>query len=343
MLLEAYVPVKSEGESLSNFDPEAFVNALEAVNTWRSSHGYPINTFQATLRLKLKKVDKKAIVAQRLKRMASIIEKMKRYDNMQLGRMQDIGGLRAVVGSLAKVRKLEQSYQASRFSHELANYKDYINEPKDSGYRSVHLVYRYNNPRAPEYNGLFVELQIRTRIQHAWATAVETMGTFLDHALKSSEGPEEWLRFFALTGSAFAHIEKQPPVPGFESLSELETYRRVVSEAKRLRITERLYAFAIATEHVHTDRRRGGYHLITLDIDGKSVLIKSYSAGRLEQANEDYAAVEQRIARGEQLQAVLVSAGPIENLRRAYPNYFLDTGEFIASINRMEKRLPGRH
>jgi len=60
------------------------------------------------------------------------------------------------------------------------------------------------------------------------------MGTFLDHALKSSEGPDEWLKFFALTGSAFAHYEKCNPVPGYEHLSKEETYTKVVEEARRL-------------------------------------------------------------------------------------------------------------
>ena len=38
---------------------------------------------------------------------------------------------------------------------------------------------------------------------------------------------------------------------------------------------------------------------------------------------------------GANRQAVLVATGPLDNLRRAYPNYFLDTREFIATINRM--------
>jgi ppGpp synthetase/RelA/SpoT-type nucleotidyltranferase len=74
---------------------------------------------------------------------------------------------------------------------------DYILSPKNSGYRSVHLLYKYNSDKkAPSiYNGLFIEVKIRSRLQHAWATAVETVVTFLQQALKSSQGEEEWLRF----------------------------------------------------------------------------------------------------------------------------------------------------
>ena len=274
--------------------------------------------------------------------MPSIIEKLLRFKNMQLSRMQDIGGLRAVVSTLKKVHELENNYRNSRFNHELVTSYDYINFPKASGYRSIHLVYRYKNPRSPEYKGLLLELQIRTRLQHAWATAVETMGTFLNHALKSSEGPEDWLKFFALTGSAFAHLEETPPVPGYEGLSKEETFVATVDTALLLGIKDRLLAFSVAAQHVHSDRKPGSYHLIILDPDEKKVSIFTYSKYNLNVASRDYRKVERRIADGEPIQAVLVSAGPIENLRRAYPNFFLDTREFIRILDRIEQQTLAR-
>jgi putative GTP pyrophosphokinase len=311
--------------------------ALSVLDNWRSCHGYPINTFQATLRSKLVNIDNKAIVAQRLKRLISIAQKLKRFKKMQLARMQDIGGLRAVVSSLDKVRALETNYRNTRFYHELIAYRDYITNPKDSGYRSVHLVYRYKNPRAPQYNGLFIELQIRTRLQHAWATAVETMGTFLDHSLKSSEGPEMWLNFFSLIGSAFALIERTPPVPGYENLNKEETFAAVIKKANSLDVRSKLLAYSVAAERVYADRKSGSYHLVILNLTARTVAISSFGQGNLDEATQKYSEAERRIADGESIQAVLVSAGSIDNLRRAYPNYFLDTREFIRALGRIEK------
>ncbi|MBR7037302.1 hypothetical protein IKI14_05690 [bacterium] len=37
------------------------------------------------------------------------------------------------------------------------------------------MVYKYQNAYAPEYNGLQIEIQLRTELEHLWATAVETM------------------------------------------------------------------------------------------------------------------------------------------------------------------------
>ncbi len=302
---------------------------------WRACHGYPINTFQATLRQKLKAIDKHAIVAQRLKRAPSIILKLQRFDGMQLARMQDIGGLRAVVNSVPKVRKLEAAYRNAEFKHVLSSSKNYIDEPKKDGYRSIHLIYRYVNDIAPPYNGLSLELQLRTRLQHAWATAVETMGTFLGQALKSGQGETEWRSFFSIAGAALAIVEGTAPVPGFEKHGREDVFSELAGAEKRLHVLEKLRGFAIAADQIFTERGQGAYHLIVLDSTKRTVSIRPYPIARLEQANIDYAAIEQRTKAGESVEAVLVSAGPIDALRKAYPNYFLDTQEFVMQIQKV--------
>lgn len=176
--------VDKAGAVLTQEDAElkAWLSAHMLMNRWRLAHGYPVNTFQASLRDKIRRINKKALVAQRLKRTPSILAKLKR-SQIKLSRMQDIAGLRAIVDDMSAVGELVESYKKSRFRHELVKISDYIQWPKESGYRSVHLVYRYKSDKAPYYNGLFVEIQLRTKKQHAWATAVETAGIFLDQAL----------------------------------------------------------------------------------------------------------------------------------------------------------------
>ena len=307
------------------------------VENWRSSHAYPINTFQATLRNRLKTVDKDALVVQRLKRMPSMISQLRRFKSMKLARMQDIGGLRAVVSDLGKVRELEKKYRKSRFKHGLVSTKDYISHPKESGYRSIHLVYKYQNNKVPEYNGLHIELQIRSKLQHYWATAVETMGTFLEYALKSSEGPQEWLNFFSLAGCAFACWEDTPIAPVYKGKSKEEIYAEMLNEAERLCIYDRLEAFSIAAKQVRIEKKKGSYHLIILNLDQKGVWVQTYPRRCLAAANKEYAKHEKRISMGENIQVVLVSANSIGDLRRAYPNYFLDTRKFIHQLKRMDK------
>jgi ppGpp synthetase/RelA/SpoT-type nucleotidyltranferase len=59
---------------------------------------------------------------------------------MTLSQMQDIGGCRAIVSSVADVRKLVRSYEKSDIKHSLTQKDDYIVSPKASGYRGVHLI-----------------------------------------------------------------------------------------------------------------------------------------------------------------------------------------------------------
>jgi hypothetical protein len=191
-----------------------YIEILPIINNWRSSHSYPLNVFQTTLRRYARKVDAAPLVAQRIKRLSSIELKLKRFPNMKLTQMQDLGGCRAVVKSISAVRRLEAIYQESNIKHVLASKDDYLAAPQITGYRGIHLVYRFlSDKNKTDYNGLKIEMQLRSQFQHAWATAVETVGTFVRQALKSSMGEKEWLRFFALMGTAIAIRERSPLVP----------------------------------------------------------------------------------------------------------------------------------
>ncbi len=312
--------------------------AQDIADRWRACHAYPINTFQSTLRRKLTSFSNNPIVAQRLKRMPTIIDKLKRYPLMKLTTMQDIGGLRAVVGSIADVYKLGAEYRDSkRFLHKMVDEKNYIENPRsEDGYRSLHLIYKYKNKRTPEYDGLRVELQIRTKLQHTWATAVETMGTFLGQALKSRQGDQEWLDFFAVTSSAFAYKERCPRVPRYKNLSHKETYRAVAKAEMELRALEKMRGFTVAVNEIVKRRglRKGwSYHLIILNSLAKTVQIKPYNRDSFKEAARDYLKIENEAAQGKKIEPVLVSAGPIETLRRAYPNFFLDINDFVKIVD----------
>ncbi len=255
---------------------------------------------------------------------------------MKLARMQDIGGLRAVVGNMGQVRKLEMLYRDPRWEHELKEHKNYIDRPKEDGYRSVHLIFRYSNDRAdPCYSGLSIELQIRTRFQHAWATAVETMGTFLGQALKAGGGENQWREYFVKASAAIAVLEETSHVPGFEGVTQDDIFQQVATTEQSLQVLPKLSGFAIAASGINAERGRGAYHLVVLDSGRRTVSIRPYPRSRLEQANEDYSQIEGRTKAGEPIEAVLVSAGGIDALRKAYPNYFLDTQEFAHQIRRV--------
>ena len=340
----AFAPVPEEsknqinkaGKILANeTDPLKVDKARDLADKWRACHAYPLNTFNSTLRRRTKKFSGSPIVAQRLKRMPTIIDKLKRYPAMKLTTMQDIGGVRAVLGSINDVNKLADEYRHKRkFAHELVRDNHYIEKPRDEdGYRSLHLVYKYKNKSAPSYNGLLIELQIRTKLQHAWATAVETMGTFLGQALKSRQGDKEWLDFFAVTSSAFAHMEKSALVPRFESMTQEQTFQAVADANEELKILDKIKGFSVAVSEIIKRGKSWTYHLIILNSLEKTVQIKPYTRDGFETALRDYSRFEAQAATGKKIEPVLVSAGSLSMVRQAYPNFFLDIRDFVAKVN----------
>jgi hypothetical protein len=306
--------------------------ALAVINNWRSSHSYPLNTFQMNLRRVARRVDDEPTVAQRIKRLPSIRHKLERFRGMKLSRMQDIGGCRAVVSSVEEVNALVDYYMVtSRIEHRLVREDPYIWHPKASGYRGSHLVYRHISRKRVSWNGLLIEIQLRSRLQHAWATAVETVGTFTQQALKSSWGEKDWLRFFALMGSAHAFREATPLVPDTPT-----DQRQLVKELKRyvrkLDVVARLTAYGEALELVGPalSEAKGHTFLLRLDVSERELSVWSYDNPTV--AADQYSAIERAIEDEPGQDVVLVSVDRLASLRSAYPNYFLDTRAFVESV-----------
>ncbi|MBN5012514.1 RelA/SpoT domain-containing protein [Stenotrophomonas maltophilia] len=318
-------------------DPAAVAAAMPIITNWRSAHAYPLNTFQATLRKKLKALGldaKSAPVGQRLKRLPSIAGKLRRFDSMALSRMQDIAGLRAVVPTPAALRSIRRAYvDNTNFPHQLRSQHDYVQDPKDDGYRSIHLIYRYQNTKAPAYDGLHVELQLRTHLQHAWATAVETVDTFANQAIKAGRPTPQWAEFFLLASAAFAAIEGTPMPLALRGVPFAEIVDRLREVEAALKVILKLRGFSVAAGKIQRiGRSLSTYHLVVLDTERFDLHIESFAASELANATAAYADVEVRTASGEPLDAVLVAGGSVEQLRRTYPNYFLDASVFVKRI-----------
>jgi hypothetical protein len=302
------------------------------INNWRSSHSYPLNTLQINLRRAAAQFDPEPTVAQRIKRLPSIRHKLERYPGMQLSRMQDLGGCRAVVSNVQRVAELMEFYlETAQMKHKLVRADPYIWEPKESGYRSVHLVYAYHSDKKNTYNDLKIELQLRSQLQHAWATAVETVGTFSQQALKSSLGEEGWLRFFALMSSALALREGTPLVPGTPADPE-DLIDELRDHASQLQVVDRLSAYGAALQHVEEQMKPRAKHTFLLELDVERRVLRVSSYANAAAAARDYAIVERRTENDSAIDVVLVSADSIASLKRAYPNYFLDTTAFLKSV-----------
>ncbi|MBU1111841.1 MAG: RelA/SpoT domain-containing protein [archaeon] len=321
---------------------EEQIEALDVLNNWRASHSYPMHIFKKRLKNVSEKIDKNTLSAQRLKRVPSIIKKLHRRYNekkatMKLTQMQDIAGCRAVMSDVELAKKLYNEYYIKGdLKHKKLNEKDYITYPKRDGYRSIHLVYRYNSDKGKDiYNGLLVEVQIRSKIQHIWATAVETVGFFTGQAIKSNEGEEEWKEFFKLVSSAFARFEHCPLVPGTPT-DEKELYLLIKKKEKTLNVISKMKGWTTSLKAFDDIKGKKNAHFFLLELDTiqEKLIITSYTKQQEEKAIQDYADAEKKIYGRKEYDAVLVGADT-SDLKKAYPNYFLDTREFIKYLNKI--------
>lgn len=155
------------------------MDARNTVDWWRSHHARPLSRVAANLR-HYAAHESKPVVAQRLKKVGTIAEKLDREQSMKLSRMADVGGVRAVLPSQVAAYKVASRL---RKNWTIVKFRDYVAEPKADGYRALHLINRNE--------GRLVEIQLRTPMQDSWANAVETLSRVVAPGLKFGQGPPE--------------------------------------------------------------------------------------------------------------------------------------------------------
>ena len=309
--------------------------AYAIVENWRTCHALPLNVFQAGLRARAKRVSPTGVlIAQRLKRFSSVMNKLVREPNMKLSQMQDLGGCRAILPSVQDVDALWEMYRGDEPESEslgVPRSYDYIRKPKDDGYRGIHIVGRYRarkSSREP-WNGQRVEIQLRSRLQHNFATAVETVTTFTREPLKFGAGPPEWRRFFSLMGAALALREGTEPVEGTPA-NTTDLIDELRESAGALNVHRRLRGWTDALREL--PRQNTGkfkWLLLVLNLTENTFKVTGYDKRR--RASEVLATYEQ--SKRKDIDAVLVWVPWARDLRAAYPNYYADTREFLSALD----------
>lgn len=94
-----------------------------------------------------------------------------------------------------------------------------------------------------------------------------------------------------------------------------------------------LYATAVDVPQRIGAKKEQHYFLLELETSQRQIRITGYNYDQLAAANTDYLNVERQILKGGQHDAVLVAVSSFAALKKAYPNYFLDTHRFIQLVN----------
>lgn len=326
------------GQSLIGTDPFSRFKALSIIQEWRETHFYVLQELNKQL---LALFDSKGVVydfsSMRIKRMTSIEAKLRNNieRGTKLGGLQDIGGIRFVfetIDQLDNVVAILDGFIPDSFTRERCY--NYVKEPKPSGYRSVHYVYKYISDEK-KYDGVSIELQVRTKMQHAWAMAVETASLISQTTLKADiNDNSEWRGFFKLVSALFARDEGKPVYPTFSDYSQ-EQYCREYFRYEENNYVDQLKALRV-TVNMDYDKVKAGFCVLTIDFINKIVNAQTFSQEKESEATELFCQIERTINQDEA--ALMVAIENMMEIKEAYPSYFLDTQKFLLFLSDFEQQ-----
>jgi len=295
------------------------------VDAWRAGHRYILNTFQSILRNKAR--GKRIDIAQRLKRRMTITDKLIREPQMQLSRMDDVAGCRLIFSGRAELADFRAEFHKSRFRHRRRNEPDkydYINRPKPLGYRGIHDIYEYdaNSVKGRPYKGLLLELQYRTRCQHAWATSVELITHLTRFEPKFNRGDIKYIEFFRLASEVIARS-----CEGLRSCCSDLTDNEVAG--KLAEIDAEIHVMALLRGIRPSEETAADASALILHMS-KSGELKIHEFPNRAAATSELFKLEKEHPLDN---IVLVTADTFESIRTSYRNYFSDVNEFVRLVD----------
>lgn len=330
---------KSLHTGLQDFDDD-----VKIIQSFRAAHLYPLQIIKNLVWKHVRKLGllDSAIVVRRLKRLPTIIDKLQRKtldgetDNgLSLLRMHDIGGCRVIVENMQDLYALNASLDASRTQHSCKIY-DYIFHPKASGYRGIHRVYKsYDKTKKHDYKGYNIEVQVRTKLQHLWATTVEVIDVIDNETLKTRPdgASEDWKRLLAIMSMFFAVDEGV----GFMTLPEEALYKlELIGLNQTLSMYNKLGSFssALSVDSIKNTSVASAYTLLCFDEKNGNGTAKSFSKAKEKEALAEYSELEKDVTKN----ALLIAGSDLKSIEKAYPNYIIDTSEFLRRFSEIVLR-----
>jgi len=302
----------------------------EVLENWRRAHAYVLNTFQMRLRNARKQFAGDVQVAQRHKRLPTIVDKLRREPSMQLSTMHDIAGCRAICASVEDLFQFRNEFLRTRAKHIHTNAEsgrfDYVTHPKSSGYRGMHDVFEtvLESDSGKRWNGLKVEVQFRTRVQHAWATAVETVDLLNGERAKFGEADPKLQRFFLLASELLSRTMEDRQGYLVDTPNR-DVAREFGALNRELGVVRRLTEAVASNPRIEKDRNT----ILIFHFQGEQRLeIRSFDS--ITPAQREYSELEKEFAG--KADVVLVKAERVDDLRRSFQNYFTDAQEFVSLV-----------
>lgn len=353
-----------------NYSPTDYSKAIKILQIWRRQFLQPTESAFSCLIHDANQGTVPFVASYRLKRQTSIVKKLcRKHSHYKLGELDDIGGCRLIVNNLMGLSHIVAAIQHDSLlgNKGVTKHKDYIATPKASGYRSYHYLSRITNPKDPN-NHYRVEIQIRTFLEHYWATALETFSEISGIDLKDPEvlvhTPEvpssiikDYQTVFVYISQLFALQEGTRLISGMPTDDkDIKAYLQN-SDAFHI-ITNELSKAQAEVSAPSQASQTGNAKLFLLELSPGDQMINVQAFNDMNAALETYDKFEnpkplptdtgkptkQKHATSEtqvrhelelNTNTVLAYANGRDNLERAYPNYRLNQQHFLEALKEL--------
>ncbi|MCW9034996.1 MAG: RelA/SpoT domain-containing protein [Rhodospirillales bacterium] len=332
----AKVGKKLKGQiDLERYSWEEINKIFRVSYDWIDSHATPMKKIRSEMIGRVSSLRLNGITVARLKRMQSVRKKL-RAISVKLDQIQDLGGCRIILPSMAEVNRLVSSLQ-DKSRHPIFGENDYIALPKPSGYRCHHLIFQYDaKDDTAIFNGRRIEVQVRTRLQHSWATAVESVGLLLQEDMKAGKGNQEWLRLFELMSTELALAEGKIPDPDYQARNKrIQEIRSLNTSLGAISLLEDFRQVVRQLDRIPRGKNKPSYYQLEYNHDKKTVCVQPKFSTPATLNSYQSSPRKEDISGIESLNRVLVEADKVEDLKEAYPNYFGDVRIFCSNLQRI--------
>lgn len=306
-------------------------HAIEILNYWRGLHIEPL---QRSIEIIDNVLDIKNSfsIAGRIKKFDTIVNKLHRVSGLKLATMYDIAGCRIVVDDLEEQLQVCDLFQQSTH-FDSSKSKDYIkNEhPSGSGYRARHLVFKFDDLDCG--HTLFSELQIRTKLQHAWATSDELFDRAYKGKVKFGITDTKEKQFFRRASELIKQVEldndideksireKFPIENGLKTAINVTKVLKEASSATTVLTQNNIDEF----EYCLVDLYYAEQSLFLTPTSGTNAIENYYHHEKYGFSDSDDDALHD---------TVLVRANSLDAIKTLYPNYLGDISEFTNLIDK---------
>lgn len=290
---------------------------------YRESHLQPLTNLTAHIQGELSKIGESYYLAQRLKRKPQILRKLNRL-HARLTQLQDIGGLRIIVESNAdsdRVSKYIDQSITNNSAFSLVRDTDYRAYGRDdSGYRALHKIV--------SFDGLRLEIQIRTRAQHYWAESIERTSVFYGKRLKEGEGSNVVLLYFRNLSEVFSDIERSSKI-GADRLSTLSTLQIKSEEIIRRDGHSQLMDGVVNEDVIKTliqkeksNPSRVNNWILVFDWKTANFVTWDIVSREPSEAVYTYARYEKEFPETQSYEVVLIGSSDVSTVQKTHSHYF---------------------